>query len=352
MQAGSAAWTADALAKGLGRVVLRAKSRRALDHADAVIDACVHNFCYDADVEGTRAVWMLMLLDAAAATGHVRKRIYAAAQDVRSRRDLRQSRHMLALLARRGDAEARQGWQALVLRGHAADAENLNAAPSPETDGWSGLTAAQVVARVHASGEFLPWRWCKAASVDDLLHVSQAILATPEHKHVQQFTNLLAPLGSLQNPELVPALLRLSALPGRLGYRAFRALARYTHPGVRTLAEERMHAGLADWRTLALLVRNFKPGDYEHVRRLFDAMRSQDPCERHWFYGEITTVFEHNPHVDAADLLYRTYEDGPCALCRKHCVEGLLKLDRLPKSLAQECAYDSLDDTRALFRGK
>ena len=88
------------------------------------------------------------------------------------------------------------------------------------------------------------------------------------------------------------------------------------------------------------------------MRRLLDGLAQEDLREQHWFYSEITSLFEHNPHVDAADLLYRTYEHGPCALCRKHCVEGLLRLDRLPKSLAAECAVDSLDDTRALFSGK
>lgn len=348
MQVGSAAWTSDALAKGLGRVVLRARRRRALDHADMIIESCVHNHCYDADVEGTRAVWMLMLLDAAGATRHVSRRIFEAAHAPQERRDLRQARHMLALLARRGDGEARAAWRALVQRSRAV--EGRRSGPPPPEPGWEGLTAAQVVARVQDSGELLPWPWCKAASTHDLQAVAQAMTTAPEHPHVQQFANLLAAFGVASRPELVPPLLGLSQLPGRVGYRAFRMLARHTHPAVRALAEARITAGQADWRTLALLVRNFQPGDYAHVRQLLEGMRQEDLGERHWFYSEITSLFEHHPHRDATDLLLRTYEDGPCALCRKHCVDGLLRLERLPEALAEECAVDSLDDTRALFK--
>ena len=50
----------------------------------------------------------------------------------------------------------------------------------------------------------------------------------------------------------------------------------------------------------------------------------------------------------AAPSLLLLYENGPCSLCRRHCVELLLKLDALPTSLRAECRYDADEDTRKL----
>ncbi|MCC6907362.1 MAG: hypothetical protein IT430_05415 [Phycisphaerales bacterium] len=97
---------ADALRKGLGRVVLQVQRHGAADRLDLIEDACATDQRYDQDCEDDRHEWLRGLAVAAGAGDAVRDRLIEIARQAPDDADIWHPLCVLGHFARQGDAAA------------------------------------------------------------------------------------------------------------------------------------------------------------------------------------------------------------------------------------------------------
>ncbi len=124
---------------------------------------------------------------------------------------------------------------------------------------------------------------------------------------------------------------------------ALNVLSNITDRSVRDLAlklveAERFPAGRWDL-VVALLARNYQPGDYSIIERLLRTEQDQDKF--HWLGMDVMDVFEANPLAEGEESLLMLYERGRCTLSRERSVELLHGLGLLPEWMLEECHYDA-----------
>ena len=127
-------------------------------------------------------------------------------------------------------------------------------------------------------------------------------------------------------------------------------LAQFKHPALRDLAFQLVASGVS-WRgeTIALLFKNFVPGDHDIVLGWFEAEEDRDV--RHSFGTDLREFWKQHPAEDTeVRMLCALYENGPCSFCRERAVERLIELDALTVQMRAECAYDANSDIRDLVR--
>lgn len=99
---------ARALHQGLGRAILYARNHDVSEFRDVILDACLHCYAFDTQMEGTRAAYMLDLLDALPDKGFYRQEVLKALRGCGDDWDAVQRFHFAARLALDGDDEARR----------------------------------------------------------------------------------------------------------------------------------------------------------------------------------------------------------------------------------------------------
>lgn len=101
-----------ALRCGLGRALLHAQAHGVSDRMDDFLHACLHNVCYDSQVEESRADWLLEIAGAAGVEREVAARVIESRDTSigasRGHWDQFQRARLLRLLAERGYAGARE----------------------------------------------------------------------------------------------------------------------------------------------------------------------------------------------------------------------------------------------------
>ncbi len=93
---------------GLGRAILYLQEHPAAPHRDAILDACLHNWAYDAQIEGNRAEYMFDIIELTDEKDYYREQILAALADSGDEADAIQLFDLARLFAQQGDVEARQ----------------------------------------------------------------------------------------------------------------------------------------------------------------------------------------------------------------------------------------------------
>jgi hypothetical protein len=145
-----------ALRKGQGRALRAIRARGQLIDESTVLDACLHNFAYDPQLEGSRAWWMMAFLDAADAAERLRPKILAAFDSATSTWDLDQLCGLAEIYARRGCAEARETLYKVFERQPDPMASWLGVEQILRLDGLRGVVLA--AARRPAERAFGEWR--------------------------------------------------------------------------------------------------------------------------------------------------------------------------------------------------
>lgn len=102
---------ADALRKGLGRAVLHVREHGDADVEEQLLEAVTRNLAYDPQSEGTRADWLVDILDLLPDAGRYTKAVApafgrASEDDTSNPWDVAHLAHLLRVLAERGDAAA------------------------------------------------------------------------------------------------------------------------------------------------------------------------------------------------------------------------------------------------------
>lgn len=112
------------------------------------------------------------------------------------------------------------------------------------------------------------------------------------------------------------------------------ALGRIPDRRVHALALRRIEHGLGDLVTLALLHRNWQPGDSARLVALLPAA-----ADRHarWKFGYEIGMRGPPPEIEDADGVYTwAYQETPCACCRRRVVEKLHGAGMLPSWMRAE----------------
>jgi hypothetical protein len=82
---------------------------------------------------------------------------------------------------------------------------------------------------------------------------------------------------------------------------------------------------------------------------LSEVMENTDDAEiLHHLGIDVRKFTEAHSSTDAAPALLLLYEKGFCTICRKDVVEQLIRINRLPQWMREECAYDTDSETRKL----
>lgn len=213
---------------------------------------------------------------------------------------------------------------------------------------------AELKAQIHSKGRATSrgtlMTWGRRASEVDLQQAAQDLIAETDVNRVFAYTGIFAnrafPL-STTPLEHSPLLTLARSADVEQAWRATRALGNITHPAVRTLGLQLIaEASRAD-EGADLLKNNFEESDFALLETAL-----QQPLENTTYHSigiSARHIAEAHLSQRAVPSLLLLYENGPCSLCRHHCVELLLQLDALPASLRAECRYDADEATRKLI---
>ena len=332
---------------GLGRGILFAREHDVRGFRDVILDACLHCYSYDIQVEGTRAAYMYDLVrelpDKDFYYGQVLESLAGSGEDWHAL----QRSEFAERLAADGNEEAKR----------------LCAREEPETKmeaqteaGPGGLAASP---KIPATYEELlnttPWpkalswlRWGEQASEEELAFAAQGLIAAKDTKqqlaHLRIFGRRRFPL----DPSPIVALVGVEE--DRVGFAAMQALGHIEHPVVREVALRSIAKG-AKWRgeSIALIAANFEPGDHRMVLRWF--REEEDADTLHSLEMDLMKFWErHADEETVVEMLRVVYEKGPCSVCRRGAVRRLISRGALGEELRAECAWDSNDDIRDLVR--
>jgi hypothetical protein len=232
----------------------------------------------------------------------------------------------------------------------------LDERASKDTQAWRvsqdrffGLNGEGFVEQVIQSrpGTRLPLTrgWAKRASSSDLVAVAQAL----DREDSPERLKLLLQAFHRSVEPAIPRLLALTAhADAEVRRRAFEALEYCRHPDVRALGLERARSGLGDAQTLGLFVRNYEASDQRLIEGLILQFGATDVDETHSFCIGLLDLFGTDRGEQSRASMHFIYERTPCSQCRFDCVKVLRDLGALPPNVAEECKYDSNDETRAL----
>ena len=188
--------------------------------------------------------------------------------------------------------------------------------------------------------------WGKRASAAALDRAAQGLLQAQTAEEQIQHLRIFARTSFPSDPGKLLELALSSDT--ELARTAGRALANVANPSVRDLAfrliESRATSG--DF-AIAMLDRNFQPGDHEIALRWFENETDRD--ERHRMEMDLKEFCRHHPDsVAERPVLLSLYENGPCSFCREDVVRRLIELDALSPELRRECEFDANEDIRQL----
>jgi hypothetical protein len=337
---------------GLGRAILWARANDAHEFRDVIVDACLHCYAYDGQIEGTRAEYMLDLIaflpDQDFYCGEVLKSLPRSGDDW----DAAQRFHFAACLAfDRNDMAKRAMYESFDPGPRMGEQIGIDFL---QMDGINGLLFVSekiggllmVKPRLAEMNSYLFIKWGEQASNEDVERAAYGMIAARDAKeqlaHLRIFARRRFPL----DPHVLVALVDVEQ--ERVGFAAVKALARITHLAVRELAfrlvdtqaKQRLDA-------IDLLARNYQPGDHEIALSWFEA--EEDRGTLHSFGTDLINFWKGHPDERTAVLMLRTlYEKGPCSYCRERAVRRLIERNALTEEMRAECVYDSNYDIREL----
>ncbi|HEV2969202.1 MAG TPA: hypothetical protein VGY55_04370 [Pirellulales bacterium] len=134
----------------------------------------------------------------------------------------------------------------------------------------------------------------------------------------------------------------------RVRRRAYSTVAQNAHSSIRKFALDHLQTPAGEPKSLALLIRNFRPGDEDIL--LANLRIPDDPVERHWFLMDLLEILEQNPAARPGALALQSFRWTPCGTCRYRAAKLLIARSVAPKWLTDECQYDSVVDTRQLVK--
>ena len=117
---------ADAVSKGLGRAMIYFKRYELDDVADIVLDACVHNKVYDAQLESGRADWLYVMFKNSPQYNDFREAILSALKNKNEWYDTVQLCELAKEMALDGDENARTTLKDFVLKSAAIPGRSHN----------------------------------------------------------------------------------------------------------------------------------------------------------------------------------------------------------------------------------
>jgi hypothetical protein len=411
----------ESLHLGLGRALIYARDHNMREYRDVILDACLHCYSHDAQIEGTRADYMYELvellpdrtyycntvLNSLATAGDDRDAVqrfrFAACMsmdgDEHAKRAMRHSYNPgprygesigvnfldndgiqgllfvaekmgAVLLAKPGESDigwiisrsteafgAEATWDALRDAGRAnPNIEAYRQACETSQAAWRtndpireetpAMSYAELLDRVPVNKPYLLWKWGEQASDQELESAARGLIAARDLKeqlrHVRIFTRRRYPL----KPATLITLAEVEE--ERVGFWAVRALAHVADPAVRQLAFRLVNSDVESrGEAIALLNKNFEPGDHDIVLGWFEA--EQDRETRHSFGMDLREFWKQHPDDRTEVRMQRSmYGKAPCSHCREIAVKRLIELDALTKSMRAECAYDANSDIREL----
>ncbi len=403
---------------GLGRALIYARDHDVSEYREVILDACIHCYSYDTQIEGTRADSMYELVgllpDRASYYHSILNSLAVAGDD----RDAVQRFRFAALLSMDGDEHAKKLMRECYnpgpsygesiginfletegINGLLFVAEKMRAVlvskPGESDTGWiisrsvdafgeqttwdalrdagrespyieayreasegarqhkdpirraiPATSYADMLYTIPASKTFLLLKWGQQASDQELELAARGLIAARDRKeqlrHLRIFSRRRYPLDPVTLIDLA------DVEEERVGFWAVRALAHVTDSAVRDVAFRLVNSDLK-WRgeAIALLNKNFAPGDHDIVLRWFEAEADREP--RHAFGKDLEKFWEQHPdETTEVRMLRSLYERDPCSHCRYNAVRRIIELDALTEQMRTECAYDANDDIREL----
>jgi len=129
------------------------------------------------------------------------------------------------------------------------------------------------------------------------------------------------------------------------------ALELLHHPEVRALGLELLQTVNRTGWGIELLIKNFQDGDWKLITNAVPQLQI-DQDAAHAIGLAVLDVFDEHPNSEAEKALLVVYERTPCSRCRRHVVENLNKINRIPQWMIEECKFDSNYDLReAMING-
>jgi len=132
--------------------------------------------------------------------------------------------------------------------------------------------------------------------------------------------------------------------------RALQLLTDYTHPDVRSFAINLIYGTDEDIvQTTCMLIQNYTPKDKDLLHVLLNSLEGSrtDNEGRHEISIKILECIEKNKALPKEFLLF-VYKNSPCARCRYKAVKHISKSKKLFDIIAEECVFDSYDETAKL----
>jgi hypothetical protein len=187
--------------------------------------------------------------------------------------------------------------------------------------------------------------WGKYASEQNLESIRRQLLAAKTPSVIVKYLRVFS------NREYLPLVPDLIVLCGHcddeVRRRAFAALEKNSHPVVRQFAEDALRNGVCDRSVVSLFIKNYQEGDEQRILKYIEL--PSDELQLHWLLMDVTDILEENPKADCSQLGTLVYALTPCGNCRYSAAKVLCNRNVAPPWLAEECRFDSEEDTRKLF---
>lgn len=399
---------ADALRKGKGRAMQHIRAHGDAGVEDLLLEACLHDLCYDKQCEDSRGGWLSEMLAALPDGSRYHAEVLSAFGDSKDEDDVRHMAGIVRRLAEGGDQRARG---TLYEKFEGQEFGEWTIAPHlVQLDGREGLAtiARGLGQRLEVDSELQSWYrgWIDeelgAAVVDEVLALGDtdpdiarfraALMRDGDESEPQPRMDLDEFLAAIAEGRRRPRIVarsfarkateeelqrllemieherdsaRLTALlnvfgaaaaPG--GSRLLLDLARSDDMAVRSAAIEAL-ARLEDKRIeelsmellasgslvgVELMELNGSPDQFRLLLPLLPG--SGEPDKIHALAMDLNSISKGRRECEP--VLRWVYENTPCSLCRGSAVRELVELKCLPEAIAAECRDDCTSEAREL----
>ena len=187
-------------------------------------------------------------------------------------------------------------------------------------------------------------KWVRQASSAELEIAASDLIQQTDTKRLVTYLRMFR---NVPFPAPIDFIINLARDPrDEVARAALGVLKNNTNPQIRELGLEFLD--LPKWRGFAttLLINNPKEGDPQLLRRVIEI--TNDAEILHNLGIDVRKFTEANGSTDAAPVLLLLYEKGFCTICRKNVVEQLIRINRFPQRMREECMYDTDSETRKL----
>lgn len=240
--------------------------------------------------------------------------------------------------------QARRGDAALDRLMSLAEAETKGGEEPAAVPGYAALKAEVE----RGARKYFPPAWIKNASQAEIDCAAEDLIAEADEAKVMAYLTVFRSRAFPGDPTRLFPL--LGSANRRVEFGAARALARVSHPAIRSfalhlIAERRYGVGTR------LLRSSYGDGDLVLFRALLDQLVPDEDA----YHGVglsalsiIKCMAEMSEETRA--ILLHLYENEPCSLCRGHAVDLLAAAGGIPDWMAEEGRYDAEPSIAERFR--